>query len=146
MADENFQEDDFDVPEFNDEVPSEGLDEPAEFQQPAPQQQQPRLPVRPRVQQRRKAQPMTPQQAAAQAAPMQQPQMLPQQQAIQQAQPNQGPQARYIPYEIPKKIGLLDRTTGRPIIEDEDMLRVVMAQLADIKNDLEELKSQLYAV
>ena len=49
--------------------------------------------------------------------------------------------ARFIPYEIPKKIGLLDRQTGQPVIEDEEMLRVIMAQLADIKNDLEEIKS-----
>jgi hypothetical protein len=42
---------------------------------------------------------------------------------------------------MPKRIGLLDRVTGKPVIEDEDMLRVVMAQLADIKNDLEEIKS-----
>ena len=147
MADENFQQDSFDVPDdFHDEMQMSGEDEMGEEQmrQP-PVQQQPRPRPRPQPQ-RRQQRPVTPQMAAAQATPMpQQQQMLPQQQAIQQAAPVQAQQARFIPYEIPKKIGLLDRSTGRPVIEDEDMLRVVMAQLADIKNDIEELKAQLYS-
>jgi len=146
MAEENFQ-DSFDIPEFNDEIP---MDEEADMQeQQMPMQQQPvpqqRVPQQQRPRPRRPRPPVTPQMAAAQASPMpQQQQMLPQQQAIQQAQPVQAQPARFIPYEIPKKIGLLDRSTGKPVIEDEDMLRVVMAQLADLKNDIEELKAQLY--
>jgi len=97
--------------------------------QPAPQRTRPRPP------QRRQQPPqpqMTPQMAASSAVQMPPQQANPQQPAAQ---------ARYVPYEMPKRIGLLDRVTGKPIIEDEDMLRVVMAQLADIKNDLEEIKS-----
>lgn len=132
MAEDNF--DDFDTNvDFADDLGPEGEAQPQPVTQPAP---------RPRPQRRRPQpqQPVTPQMAAAAAAPMphQQP---PQQQAIQQANPTPAPQARYIPYEMPKRIGLLDRVTGKPLIEDEDMLRVVMAQLADIKNDLEEIKS-----
>jgi hypothetical protein len=125
MAEDSFDDFDSDV-NFNDAVgPQE------EEQQPEPQQQAQRpaqAPQRPRAPQRRQA-PVTPQMAAATAtAPQAQP-------APKKAE------ARYIPYEMPKKIGVLDRVTGQPIIEDEDMLRVVMAQLADIKNDLEEIKS-----
>lgn len=157
MADENFQ-DSFDVPDFNEDIPSEdGMDEeqaeaPQMVPQPVPQPRMRQRPIPPRRQQQR--QPMTPQQAVSQAAPMpQQQQQQPQQQAIQQAQPVQSqPASRFIPYEIPGKVGLLDRTTGKPIIEDENtnksdstMLRVIMAQLADIRNEIEELKAQLYS-
>lgn len=135
MAEDNF--DDFDTNvDFADDLGPEGQEEEA---QPAPQPVQ-----RQRPPQRRRPQPqqppVTPQMAAAAAAPMPH-QQAPQQQAIQQASPAPATQARYIPYEMPKRIGLLDRVTGKPLIEDEDMLRVVMAQLADIKNDLEEIKS-----
>ena len=64
-----------------------------------------------------------------------------QEKAIKQAAPVTEAQARYIPYHMPKRIGVLDRTTGKPIIEDEEMLNVIMAQLTDIKNDLEEIKN-----
>ena len=137
MAEENF--DDFDTNvDFADDLGQgqEDAQAPAQPEQPAQMPQRPR----PRPPQRRPRPPMTPQMAAAQAAPMPA-QVTPQQQAIQQANPGAAPQARYIPYEMPKRIGLLDRVTGKPVIEDEDMLRVVMAQLADIKNDLEEIKS-----
>lgn len=65
----------------------------------------------------------------------------PVQQAVQKAEPAPVQTVRYVPYEMPKKIGIFDRQTGAAIIEDEDMLRVIMAQLVDLKNDLEEIKS-----
>ena len=134
MAEDNF--DDFDTNvEFADDAEQEAT---PPMKGAIPQQQQP-LRARPRPPQKRP--PVTPQMAAASAEPMQQAPMPPQQQAIQQAAPVQEPQARFMPYEMPKRIGLLDRVTGKPVIEDENMLRVVMAQLADIKNDLEEIKS-----
>ena len=138
MAEENFDDFDNNV-EFVDEDSSGSQ---GESQESVEQQQPPILtPQRPRPrppQRRRPQPPITPQMAAAQAAPM--PQQVPQQ-AAQQANPTAQVQIRYVPYEMPKRIGLLDRVTGKPIIEDEDMLRVVMAQLADLKNDLEEIKS-----
>lgn len=143
MAEENYDEFDTNV-QFEDDMgqTEEQMEEaPVEqpMQQPMPQQQP--APVRrPRPPQRRPRPPVTPQMAAANAAPMPQP-VPQQQQAVQQANSTPQPQARFIPYEMPKRIGLLDRVTGKPVIEDEDMLRVVMAQLADIKNDLEEIKS-----
>lgn len=109
--------------------------------------QQPQsIPPRPRPKQRPpqrrpQPQPVTPQMAAASAQSMPH-QQTQQQQSIQQASQAQAPpQARYVPYEMPKRIGLLDRVAGKPLIEDEDMLRVIMAQLADLKNDIEEIKS-----
>ena len=63
------------------------------------------------------------------------------QKAVQQARTPQESQVRYVPYEMPKRIGVLDRVIGKPIIEDEDVLKVILAQLADLKNDLEEIKS-----
>ena len=136
MATEEFQEEDFD--EAGD------FPEEQEQEQTRPQPQVPSrdntgkfLPsARPDERRGRPKRPApapvqsTPQMAAANASPQQQAQA-----------PPQAPQARYVPYEMPKRIGLLDRATGKPVIEDEDMLRVVMAQLADIKNDLEEIKS-----
>jgi hypothetical protein len=136
MAEENYDDFDSNV-NFEDDL-GQSQNEADEVQQQAPPIQMPSR-VRPRPPQR-KQQPITPQMAAAQAAPMPQQASQPQQ-AIQQANSTPTPQARYIPYEMPKRIGLLDRVTGKPLIEDEDMLRVVMAQLADIKNDLEEIKS-----
>jgi hypothetical protein len=138
MAEENYEEFDSNV-NFEDDMGQAPAEE--EMADEMPQPQQPVQRARPRPpQRRRQPQPVTPQMAVAQAAPM--PQQMPaQQQAIQQANPTAAPQARYIPYEMPKRIGLLDRASGKPVIEDEDMLRVVMAQLADIKNDLEEIKS-----
>jgi len=138
MAEENYDDFDSNI-NFEDDL-GQSQNEADEVQQQAPPIQTPPR-VRPRPpQRRRQEQPITPQMAAAQAAPMPQ-QASQSQQAIQQANSTAVPQARYIPYEMPKRIGLLDRATGKPLIEDEDMLRVVMAQLADIKNDLEEIKS-----
>lgn len=137
MAEEEFA-DNFDIPDFADSQVDDGSQDQQQMPEPQPVQRQP-LPPR-RAPQRRPRPPVTPQMAAAQAQPL--PQQIPQpQQAIQHAAPAQAPAARFIPYEMPKRIGLLDRETGRPVIEDEDMMRVIMAQLADIKNDIEELKS-----
>ena len=135
MVEEDFDSFDSNV-EFADDIDNQGGIPPMKGAIP-PQQQSQR--VKPRPPQKRPL--VTPQMAVAAAEPMQQALMPPQQQAIQQAAPVQESQARFIPYEMPKRIGLLDRVTGKPIIEDEDMLRVVMAQLADIKNDLEEIKT-----
>lgn len=150
MAEEQFQEDDFDIPADEDFLE----EEPKEAPMPAPRQSSRFTPTRilpPKVPSRRQmpmpmqAQPEMQVQAQAPQVQQQQQVHMPQQQMQQQVQP-QAPQAevaqaRYVPYEMPKRIGVLDRTTGKPIIEDEDMIRVVMAQLADIKNDIEEIKS-----
>jgi hypothetical protein len=87
--------------------------------------------------------PEEPKRAPAPApAPAPKPAMpTPKQKAIQQATPSKEDAIRYVPYEIPKRIGVLDRQLNKPILEDEDILKVIMAQLADIKNDLEEIKS-----
>lgn len=157
MVEENFDDfENIDDIEFADDLPNvgpvvNGAQMPPQ-QQPRPQQQQQQqsqMPERdetgrflPKQGTPKRRPPVTPQMAMAQAAPLSNQMQMPQQQAaIQQVNPGQAPQVRFIPYEMPKRIGLLDRMTGKPIIEDEDMLRVVMAQLADIKNDLEEIKS-----
>lgn len=138
MAEDNFDDFDSNV-EFADDTEQEMVAPPMKGAIQQPQQQPQR--ARPRPPQKRPQQPVSPQMAVASAEPMQQAPMPPQQQAIQQAAPAQESQARFIPYEMPKRIGLLDRVTGKPVIEDESMMRVIMAQLADIKNDLEEIKS-----
>ena len=142
MADDNFNDFDTDV-DFADDgttTANTGLPQLPPQRQPA-QQMQTAPKMKPRGQPKKPQ--VSPQMAVASAEPLPQQNMPmpPQQQAIQQAAAPQVPQARYIPYEMPKRIGLLDRATGKPLIEDEDMLRVIMAQLADIKNDLEEIKS-----
>ena len=125
MAEEQF--DDFDNNVQFDEDGAEVKQEQAPVQAP-PVRRLP--PKRPNVQA-----------AIANAEPRQTVSKTPVQQAVQKAEPAPAQTVRYVPYEIPKKIGIFDRQTGAAIIEDEDMLRVIMAQLVDLKNDLEEIKS-----
>lgn len=95
------------------------------------------------VKQQQQAQPprQQPQPQMERAPVRARPQQIPQQTQAPQAQAQAGD--RFLPFEMPKRIGLFDRDENRAIVEDEDMQRVIIAMLADIKNQLQRIETSL---
>lgn len=122
-----------------------------EVQQPAPKaRQRPRrAPAPPAPVQQEEEYEEEEQLPPAPVQPARRPMMRPQSQLapapiapVQQAQPAATPDA-IVPYEIPKRIGFFNRNLNKAIVEDEDMLRVIMASQAEILNRLERIEAAL---
>jgi len=49
---------------------------------------------------------------------------------------------KYIPFILPKRIGVLDET-GEPLLEDEDLDKVLLALLVKVLNEVDDIKKRL---
>jgi hypothetical protein len=138
-------EDDFDIPSGEDLI--------EEGEQPRPMPQRPqaskgRPPIYgPNAQQ----QPRPVQQAPQQQRPQQvqvrapQPQQQPRVQEQVPAAPKPAPKdvSRYIPYTMPARSGILDAMKGEPLNEETDKLDLLIALMAKVLNDLEDIKRKV---
>lgn len=119
MADDEFTDGFEDFPEdFGDldAAPAPAPKAPARKQ--APQQQVP--PRRPQPQRN------TVQTQAPASAPVQTP---------------EGP--RYIPFILPPRNGVFDNQTGRPLMEDQDKLDLIIGMIVDLKNSVSRIEQGL---
>jgi hypothetical protein len=128
MADEEFAEsfDDFPEDDFGD------LAEPA----PAPAQKAP-------------ARKQQPQQQAPRGRPHpQQQQQQPQRNTVQAQAPASAPvqtpeSPRYIPFILPPRNGVFDNYTGKPLMEDQDKLDLIIGMIVDLKNSVSKIEQGL---
>ena len=125
MADEDFTED------FDDDPL------PEEFQEEAPKQAPPRRPAPPAPR--------------ARPAP-------PQRQQVQTQAPASAPvqtqQVRFVPFELPSRIGIFDNTTGKPLMEESPRdktelsliitkLDILFGAITEIMNKINELEKNI---
>jgi hypothetical protein len=102
---------------------------PEEFQEEAPKQAPPRRPA-PAPPQRGRPAPLQRQQVQAPASA-----------------PVQTQKVRYVPFELPARIGIFDNSTGQPLMEespkDKDKLDMVIAKLDVIFGAVTELMNKV---
>ena len=129
MADDDFTED------FTEDFDDDPLPEEFQDEAPAPKAQAP--PRRPAP---------APQQPRARPAPPQAPRQQVQTQAPASA-PVQTQAIRFVPFELPARIGIFDNNTGKPLMEespkDKDKIDSVIAKLDVIFGAVTELLNRV---
>lgn len=50
---------------------------------------------------------------------------------------------RYTPYLMPKRVGVIDNETGRPLMEDEKINALLLGLITKLLNDMEDIKKNL---
>lgn len=129
--------------EYDAPSPEDFLDDPME--KPAPRQSKSQRQAVQQFEEEDEVEPeATPRQRTqARAAPAQPVKQAPAPQAVPQQTAQSPNQDVIVPYEIPKKIGFYNRALNKAIIEDDDMLKVIMAAQAEILNRLERIEAAL---
>jgi hypothetical protein len=138
-------EDDFDMPEGQDLLEDDGAEQPRPMPQ-RPQAPKGRPPIygpnaqqQPRPVQAQQQRPQPQQQARPQS--QQQPRV---QEPVPAApKPVAKDVSRYIPYTMPARSGILDAMKGEPLNEETDKLDLLIALMAKVLNDLEDIKRKV---
>lgn len=58
-------------------------------------------------------------------------------------QPKQVPQERFTAFTSPQRYGVIDNNTGQVHLENEDPVRLLLALIVEIRNDIEELRESI---
>ena len=121
MADDEFAEGFEDFPEDFSDLEEAPAKAPAPARKPVPQPQQQAPRGRPQMQPQRNVQAQAPA-----SAPVQTP---------------QGP--RFVPFVLPARNGVFDNQTGKPFMEDQEKLDLIIGLLTDHTNRLDRIEQGL---